>query len=152
MLRHRSRGPHTDPRALKEISLLLMLLFLVAPARSWAADSPAPRPSEAQIPSSSNLTPHFESVNGRQALFVEGRPFTVLAVEIPWWDLIYGRHAETMRAYDYLYPAARALGLNALKVPIKWSMVEPEKGVYEFTYVDHSKAMAEKHGLKLVLN
>jgi len=129
-----------------------MLLLMAAPARCSAADSPAPRPSEAQIPTSSNLTPHFESVNGRQVLFVEGRPFTVLAVEIPWWDLIYGRHAETMQTYDYLYPAARAVGLNALKVPIKWSMVEPAKGAFNFTYVDHAKAMAEKHGLKLVLN
>ncbi|MBI1983511.1 MAG: hypothetical protein HYS61_04870 [Acidobacteria bacterium] len=96
--------------------------------------------------------PHFETVEGRQILFVEGRPFTVLAVEIPWWDLIDGRHAETLQAYDHLYPAARAMGLNALKVPIKWSMVEPEKGVFDFAYVDHAKAMAEKHDLKLVLN
>src|SRR5207302_1433232 len=83
---------------------------------------------------------------------VDGRPFTALAVEIPWWDLIYGRYKETATAYDSLYPAAEKIGLNALKVPIKWSMVEPEKGVYDFSYIDHIKSMAEKHHLKLVLN
>src|SRR5438045_293184 len=31
-------------------------------------------------------------------------------------------------------------------------MIEPEKGSYDFSYVDHAKAMAEKHHLKLVLN
>jgi hypothetical protein len=31
-------------------------------------------------------------------------------------------------------------------------MVEPEKGVYDFSYVDHAKQIAEKNGLKLVLN
>jgi len=96
--------------------------------------------------------PHFEAVNGRKVLYVDGRPFTALAVEIPWWNLIYGRYKETENAYDNLYPAAEKIGLNTLKVPIKWSVVEPEKGVYDFSYVDHIKSMAEKHHLKLVLN
>src|SRR5262249_12969205 len=38
------------------------------------------------------------------------------------------------------------------KVPVKWSLVEPEKGIYDFSYVDHVKNMAEKNHLKLVLN
>jgi len=105
-----------------------------------------------QVPLSHNLMPHFEQANGRKLLYVDGRPFTVLAVEIPWWDLIYGRYNETETAYDSLYPAAEKIGLNALKVPIKWSMVEPEKGVYDFSYIDHAKSMAEKHHLKAVLN
>jgi hypothetical protein len=43
------------------------------------------------------------------------------------------------------------MGLNALKVPVKWSMVEPEKGRFDFAYVDHVKRLAEENGLKLVL-
>ena len=58
--------------------------------------------------------PHFEEANGRKILYVDGRPFSVLAVEIPWWNLIYGRYKETEIAYDNLYPAAANLGLNAL--------------------------------------
>jgi len=96
--------------------------------------------------------PHFEEANGRKVLYVDGRPFTALAVEIPWWDLVYPRYKETETAYDYLYPAATRLGLNTLKVPVKWSMIEPQQGVYDFSYVDHAKAMAEKFHLKLVLN
>jgi len=104
------------------------------------------------VPVSANLAPHFEQANGRKILYVDGYPFTVLAVEIPWWDLIIGHYHETQGAYDYLYPAAERIGLNALKVPVKWSMVEPEKGRYDFSYVDHAKALAEQHRLKLVLN
>lgn len=96
--------------------------------------------------------PHLEAVAGHKVLYVDGRPFTVLAVEIPWWDLIYGRYKETETAYDNLYPAAETIGVNTLKVPIKWSMVEPEKEVYDFSYVDHAKSMAEGHHLKLVFN
>lgn len=105
-----------------------------------------------RVPASQNLVPHFEEANGRKVLYVDGHPFTVLAVEIPWWDLIYGRYKETENAYDNLYPAAEKLGLNALKVPIKWSMVEPEQGIYDFSYVDHAKHLAEQNHLKLILN
>jgi hypothetical protein len=122
----------------------------VASAQTSNANSTATTPW--RVPVSSNLLPHFEESHGHKILYVDGLPFTVLAVEIPWWDLIYGRYKETEGVYDKLYPAAAKLGLNALKVPVKWSMVEREKGVYDFSYVDHAKQMAEKNGLKLVLN
>ena len=100
---------------------------------------------------SPDRSPHFERVGERSVLYVDGWPHTVLTAEIPWWNLIYGRYAETLHAYDHLYPAAQALGLNAIKVPVKWSMVEPEKGRFDFTYVDHVKRLAERHDLRLVL-
>lgn len=75
-----------------------------------------------------------------------------IAVETHWDQIVYGRYHETMGAYDYTYPAAEAMHLNALKVPVRWSQVEPEEGVYDFSYVDHAKRMAERHHLKLILN
>jgi hypothetical protein len=137
-------------------AVIVLLLYATCGNLVWAAHEQAiPGPSRADpwlVPASPNLIPHFEEANGRKVLYVDGRPFTVLAVEIPWWDLIYGRYKDTETAYDRLYPAAAKLGLNALKVPIKWSMVEPEKGVYDFSYVDHAKSLAERNHLKLVLN
>ena len=103
------------------------------------------------IPRSDNLMPHFEQVDGRKILYVDGSPFTVLTVEIPWWDLLYGQYHETLHVYDYLYTAAKKMELNSIKVPIKWSMVEPEKGNYDFTYLEYVKKMAEQNGLKLVV-
>jgi len=100
---------------------------------------------------SDNLKPHFETVAGREVFYVDGWPFTILAVEIPWEDLVYGRYRETLHAYDKLYPAAKAIGMNTLIVPVKWSMIEPEKDQYDFSYVDHVKEMAERNHLKLVL-
>ncbi len=67
---------------------------------------------------SANSLPHFESLKGKRVFFADGKPFTVLAVETQWEKLLYGRYAETMCVYDYLYPAADAMGLNALKVPV----------------------------------
>lgn len=95
--------------------------------------------------------PRFSEVGGYPRLIVDGTPFVALTVEIGWWDLIYGQYHQTLNAYDYLYPAAASMNLNTLKVPIKWSMVEPEPGVYDFSYVDHVLQLARQHGLKLIL-
>jgi hypothetical protein len=132
--------------------VLLLLVFCAFRASTGHAQEKSPANDEWRVPTSPNRTPHFEEANGRKILYVDGQPFTVLAVEIPWWDLIYRRYKETENAYDNLYPAAAKLGLNALKVPIKWSMVEPQQGTYDFSYLDHAKSMAERNHLKLVLN
>jgi hypothetical protein len=151
MKAHRSKVRQRDRHlcSLKSLSATLLLLFA---AFTMPTKRTLGQDSSEQIPVSQNLTPHFESVRGKKILFVDGLPFTVLAVEIPWDQLIYGKYGETMPAYDYLYAAAEAMGLNALKVPVKWSMVEPQKGTFDFAYIDHAKSMAERHQLKLILN
>ena len=138
----------------KTLFVLLALSSAVfAGQQPDGSGSRTPRESDVwQVPRGPNLIPHFEKLNGHSVLYVDGAPFTALAAEIPWWHLIYGKYKETETAYDYLYPAARKMGLNTLKVPVKWSMIEPEKGIYDFSYIDHAKIMAEKNHPKLVLN
>lgn len=141
--------------AIRRLAAVSLIFCALAPGRTWPQAMNAPSTAGAdvwRVPISHNLMPHFDEASGRKVLYVDGRPFTVLAVEIPWWDLIYGRYEQTENAYDDLYPAANKLGLNALKVPVKWSMVEPEQGVYDFSYVDHAKHLAEQNHLKLILN
>ena len=124
---------------MKHLAVVLLGLAVPLVAQTW---KPAVSPDR---------QPHFEIVNGKRVFFSGGLPFTVLAVETQWEELIYGRYADTMHAYDYMYPAAAEMHLNALKVPIKWSVVEPSEGVYDFSYVDHVIRMAERNNLKLVL-
>lgn len=123
----------------------LLLVFF------WAASLHAQSPEALAAVRSSDLTPHFEAPSGKQLFYVDGWPWIVLAVEIPWLQTTYGRSRETMGNYDYLYGTARKMYLNAVKVPVKWSQVEPQKGVFDFSYVDHVKALAEQNGLKVVL-
>ncbi len=104
------------------------------------------------VPHSANLLPHFAEVNGHEQLFVDGSPFAMLATEIPWWDLRVQSYRQDESVYDSLYPAAVRLGLNTLKVPVKWSMVEPEKDQYDFSYVDHALSQARSNHLHLVLD
>src|SRR5918912_3917605 len=86
--------------------LLIVALTQGAVAQPSTAQPNAASPDPWQVPPSRNLMPHFETVNGRKVLYVDGFPFAVLAVEIPWWDLVIGHYRETLTAYDYLYPAA----------------------------------------------
>ena len=104
------------------------------------------------VPHSTNLLPHFEEVNGHEQLFVNGAPFAMLATEIPWWDLRVQSYRPDESVYDPLYPVAVRLGLNTLKVPVKWSMVEPVKDQYDFSYVDHALSQARLNHLHLVLD
>ncbi len=104
-----------------------------------------------KTPISSDRSPHIELIDARRVLFVDGLPHTVVTVEIPWKQSVYGRYEHTMSGYDYLYPAAKELSLNALKVPVKWSQVESVQGEYDFTYVDHVIDRARENGLRLVL-
>src|SRR2546427_4273349 len=143
-IRHRHKP--TYPASILISYVLATLSFLIPAVAQTGAIDPW------QVRHSDDRMPHFEQADGCKILYVDGSPFTVLAVEIRWWDLIYGRYAETQHAYDYLYPAAQQMGMNAMKVPVKWSMVEPEKGIYDFSYIDHVKDIAEEHKLKLILN
>jgi len=105
-----------------------------------------------QPPQSTEAIPHFQTVNGHQVLYVDDQPYSMLAVEIPWWDLRTGHYREDETVYDGLYAKAKELGVNTLKIPVKWSMIEPEKGQYDFSYVDHAIKMASKNHLHLVLD
>lgn len=101
---------------------------------------------------SPNRMPHFETLNHHQVLYVNGQPFSMLAVEIPWWDLRVRHYREDETVYDGLYSKAKELGANTLKVPVKWSMIEPEKDQYDYSYVDHVIKMARESHLHLVLD
>ena len=95
--------------------------------------------------------PHFREAGGKRTLYADGRPFVALTCEIPWGEIKLGKTRETLHAYDPLYPAAKGIGMNAMKVPVKWSCVEYAKGKYDFAYPDHVVDMCRKNGMKAVL-
>lgn len=135
----------------KTIARLSAAVLLIAACVPSGAQVKSPEEGWA-VPHSTNPLPHFEEVNGHEQLFVDGAPFAMLATEIPWWDLRVGSYRQDESVYDSLYPAAVRLGLNTLKVPVKWSMVEPEKDHYDFSYVDHALSQARLNHLHLVLD
>src|SRR5690242_609958 len=92
----------TSPKAKRKLCLRAFLaVCALASTHIWAQSANSAKDNAVwQVPISRNLMPHFEEANGRKILYVDGQPFSVLAVEIPWWNLIYGRYKETEIAYD----------------------------------------------------
>ncbi len=46
----------------------------------------------------------------------------------------------------------KSLGLNIYRLFIGWDRIERRRGVYDFSRVDHSFRLAEKYGLRIIVN
>jgi hypothetical protein len=46
----------------------------------------------------------------------------------------------------------KSLGLNIYRLFVGWDRIERRRGVYDFSRVDHSFRLAEKYGLRIIVN
>ena len=89
--------------------------------------------------------PQLKELNGRKALYVDGKPFIMLGLQ---WDCDGCYTKEDM---DPLFEHGRKMNLNMASLLLYWREVEPEKGRYRFEMLDHRIEMARKYGMKIVL-
>jgi hypothetical protein len=92
-----------------------------------------------------NMMPHLEDLNGRKALFVDGRPFIILGLQ---WDCDGCYTPEDMNPF---FEHGQKMGLNTASLLLYWREVEPVEGEYHFEMLDHRIEMARKHNMKIVL-
>ncbi|GHV72168.1 beta-galactosidase [Spirochaetia bacterium] len=92
-----------------------------------------------------NLLPHLEELNGRKALYVDGKPFIILGLQ---WDCDGCYTPEDM---DPFFEHGQKMGLNTASLLLYWREVEPVEGEYHFEMLDHRIEMARKHNMKIVL-
>jgi beta-galactosidase GanA len=88
--------------------------------------------------------PKLVQQDGRATLMVDGKPFLLLGAQV---DNSSG-WAERLSA---VWPAAEAMRLNTLEVPVYWEQMEPRKGTFDFTVVDAILQQARQHKVHLVL-
>jgi beta-galactosidase GanA len=88
--------------------------------------------------------PRLVQERGRATLMVDGRPFWMLGAQV---DNSSG-WPERLQA---VWPAAEAMRLNTLEVPVYWEQMEPVKGRFDFTVVDAILQQARDHKVRLVL-
>ncbi len=88
--------------------------------------------------------PRLAVEQGRATLIVDGKPFWLLGAQV---DNSSG-WPERLQA---VWPAADAMRLNTLEVPVYWEQMEPEKGRFDFTVVDAVVQQAREHKVRLVL-
>jgi len=88
--------------------------------------------------------PAFIHANGRHALLVDGKPYTVLAVQL-----------HNSSAWPAVLPDVwddvTALHPNTLEAPVYWEQFEPSPGHYDTTNLDALIAGARAHDLHLVV-
>ena len=120
------------------LPLLLLALELVTAghfrAAAQAAEGPSQRPD----------LPRLMTEHGRTTLAVDGQPYFLLGAQV---DNSSG-WPDRLRA---VWPAAAALKLNTLEVPVYWEQLEPRKGHFDYSVVDQILAQAREHNVRLVL-
>jgi hypothetical protein len=120
------------------LPLLLLVLGLVT-ARHFRAAAQA-----TADPMQPNDLPRLRTERWRTTLMVNGQPYFLLGAQV---DNSSG-WPDRLRA---VWPAAAALKLNTLEVPVYWEQLEPRKGQFDFSVVDQILAQAHEHNVRLVL-
>ncbi len=88
--------------------------------------------------------PQIVSSGGKFSLLVDGKPFIMLGAQV--------RNSSGWPSqFEQLLPAAQALHLNTIEVPVYWENVEPQEGDFHFDTFDNILRLARQHDFHLVL-
>ena len=79
----------------------------------------------------------------RRRIFIDGAPFLVLGIQ---FDFLNCTRVED---FDYLFEHAVTMGVNTVFFPVRWFVVEPEEGRYDWTVLDHALKRCKEKGLKM---
>ncbi|MRV72669.1 beta-galactosidase [Duganella sp. FT92W] len=88
--------------------------------------------------------PHLVQNDGRYALMVDGKPFTVLGVQAH-------NSSNYPAALADVWAAVKDAHANTLEIPVAWEQIEPAEGKFDFSYVDTLVAQARQNKVRLVL-
>jgi beta-galactosidase GanA len=102
-----------------------------------AATPPAPSPKNPPIP-------RLVQNDGRYALIVDGKPYTMLGVQAH-------NSSNYPAALDKVWAAVKDAHANTLEIPVAWEQIEPVEGRFDFSWVDTLVAQARGNGVRLVL-
>ncbi|CAN7251121.1 DUF5597 domain-containing protein [Pseudoduganella sp. LjRoot289] len=88
--------------------------------------------------------PRLVSKDGRHALLVDGKPYTMLGVQAH-------NSSNYPGALPEVWAAVKDAQANTLEIPVAWEQVEPAEGKFDFSFVDTLLAQARQNKVRLVL-
>jgi beta-galactosidase GanA len=89
-------------------------------------------------------TPRLVQQDSRATLMVNGAPYFLLGAQVD-------NSSGWPTRLDAVWPAAEALRLNTLEIPVYWEQMEPARGAFDFTVVDSILQQARAHNMHVVL-
>ncbi len=89
-------------------------------------------------------TPRFVRSGDGYQFVVDGKPFLMLGAQV--------RNSSGWPGpFEQLLPAAEALHLNTIEVPVYWEDIEPREGEFHFDTFDQILRMAREHHFRLAM-
>ncbi len=88
--------------------------------------------------------PRMVQQDGRHALLVDGKPFTILGAQAH-------NSSNYPGALGKVWAAVKDANANTLEIPVAWEQLEPVEGQFDFSYVDTLLAQARQNKVRLVL-
>jgi beta-galactosidase GanA len=88
--------------------------------------------------------PRLVQRDGRHALIVDGKPFTILGAQVH-------NSSSYPQALKKVWPAVADIQANTVEVPIAWEQVEPVEGRFDFSFVDTLIKQARENKVRVVL-
>ena len=93
------------------------------------------------------MIPAISDIGGVLTLVVDGEPFVILGAQCDIW-----RSTRQDEKVVEFIDAYREMNATAISFGIPWSKMEPERDLYDFSFLDWFIERTEAAGLKLVVN
>jgi|GEM_PF-3276300 len=91
------------------------------------------------------LWSEIKEYRGRRRIHVDGSPYLTLGIQ---YDFL---NCTKIEDFDYLFEHTVSLGCNTLFFPVRWRVMEPEEGKFNWEVLDHAIARCREFGLRMSL-
>ena len=88
--------------------------------------------------------PQIVTKDGRHMFLVDDQPYLMLGAQT-------NNSANYPAVLPLVWPVVEKMHANTLGIPVAWEQIEPQEGVFDFSYLDALLKGARKRDLKLVL-